>query len=402
MNRNRLPSWINGAIDRVADSPMSPVGRLAAKRLGRASPTGSVPSTRFESRPIRLLIAPVNYSGQGTAWSRSLEAADPRISARSMAVEVPGGFSFDADLIVPVGTYHNDPDWQARQFEAASRATHVLVEAEEPPFGRLMGRSVGRQVDALLTRGVDVAYLAHGTDVRLPSRHAELSEWSYYRDPSVYLPRAEKLAARNIAQVTESGRCAFVSTPDLLLDLPDARWCPVAVDPERWRTARSRRHADTPLRVIHAPSNPILKGTPLILPTLTKLQSEGIITYTLIQGIPSAEMPRVLADADVLLDQFRLGSYGVAACEAMAAGCVVVGQISQQVRERVLEQSGHSLPIVEATPHSLENVLRKLAADPELSARRAAGIDFVMTLHDGRAAAHAMIDHWLSPPRTGK
>src|SRR5690349_8170358 len=99
---------------------MSPIGRLAARRLGAPAPAGAVAATVFDDRPTRVLIAPVNYSGQGREWARALEAADPSISARNMAVDVPGGFAFDADLVVPVGTYHNGAEWQQRQFEAAA------------------------------------------------------------------------------------------------------------------------------------------------------------------------------------------------------------------------------------------------------------------------------------------
>lgn len=393
MNRNSLPAWVNRAIDLVADAPMSPIGKIAARRLGRPAPIGSVPATIFDDKPTRVLIAPVNYSGQGFAWARALESADDAVCARNMAVDVPGGFSFDADLLVPVGTYHNDRDWQQRQFEAAAGSTHVLIEAEEPPFGRLLGRSIGAQAEALTERDVRIGYIAHGTDVRLPSRHAEGSEWSYYRDPSVYLPRAETLASRNIAYLENSGAPLFFSTPDLLLDLPSAEWCPVVIDPLRWAVDRVWPRPAGPLRVVHAPSNPALKGTPLILPILERLEREGIIRLKLIQGIPSARMPAVLAEADVLLDQFRMGSYGVAACEAMAAGCIVVGQISDQVRRTVRERGGQELPVVEATPDSLEGVLRELAADSRLERRSTAGTDFVRAVHDGRFSGQILLQY---------
>lgn len=401
VNRNRLPAWVNRGIDRLADAPMSPLGRLAARRLGRPAPVGTVPATEFSGAPVRVLIAPVNYSGQGTAWARALEAADPEISARNMAIEVPGGFSFQADLVVPVGTYHNDADWQRRQFAAAASATHVLIEAEEPPFGRLFGRSVQRQAAALQDHGVNIAYLAHGTDARLPSRHIAGNPLSYYADEAVYLPRAEQLAARNIKLVTESGRPAFVSTPDLLVDLPHARWCPVVVDQARWAAPeRSDRPVGTPLRVVHAPSVAAYKGTAMVLPILEKLQAEGLIEFRLIQGVPSAEMPGVFATADVMLDQFRAGSYGVAACEAMAAGCLAVGQVSAQVRDAVRSASGLDLPLLEADPESIEDVLRGLAALPSLATHAARSIDFVHHVHDGRMAAQALREHWLAAPET--
>lgn len=399
MNRNSYPVWLNRLIDRIADAPMSPIGRLAARRMGRPLPVGTVPATTFPSKPTRVLIAPVNYSGQGIAWARALEAADPAIAARNMAIDVPGGFSFAADLVVPVGTYHNDPDWQRRQLAAARTATHVLIEAEEPPFGRLLGRSVEAQAEALISAGVDVAFLAHGTDVRLPSRHIRDNPLSYYDDPAVYLPRAEALASRNIALLERSARPLFVSTPDLLVDVPSATWCPVVVDPQRWVAARSEDSpaARRPLRVAHAPSVAATKGTAMIMPVLDRLAAEGVIELSLLQGVSSAEMPAAFAAADVLLDQFRAGSYGVAACEAMAAGCIVVGQVSAQARGVVRDLTGLELPILEAAPDTLEATLRELAGRDDLGALRASSVAFVCEVHDGRASARALIEGWLSP-----
>lgn len=393
VNRNRLPRWVNRTIDAIADHPTSMLGRLAARRFGRPLPAGTVEVTRFAPRGSRVLIAPVNYSGQATAWARALERADPGISARSMAVDVPGGFDFDADLVVPVATFHNDPDWQRRQLEAASTATHVLIEAVEPPFGRLLGRSVTAQSQELRRLGIDVAFLAHGTDVRLPSRHIAGQHLSHYADPTIYAPRAEQLARRNIALLEATGRPLFVSTPDLLIDLPTAHWCPVVVDLSRWTVPRGAR--SVPLRVVHTPSVGTVKGTALILPALERLAAEGVIDLTLVQGVPSQRMPAIMAEADVLLDQFRIGSYGVAACEAMASGCVVVGHVTEHVRAHVEAVAQRPLPIVEATTESLEHVLRELADDADFDALRASGLGFVEAVHDGRLAARVLRDHWI-------
>lgn len=404
VNRNDLPHWTNRIVDHIADSPMSILGRIAAARLGRPVSTESVAVTVFDDREKRLLIAPMNYSGQGRAWALALEASNTSISARNMAVDVPGGFAFDADLVVPVATYHNDSDWQRRQFAAAATATHVLIEAEEPPFGRLAGRSVEAQALALQDKGVDVAYMAHGTDVRLPSTHLKENPWSHYADHEIYAPRAETLAARNIAFLERSERCVFVSTPDLLLDLPDATWCPVAVDPARWATKRTSRAENTPLRVAHAPSVSVVKGTELIMATLESLADEGVISLNLITGVPSAQMPRAFAEADVVIDQMRIGSYGVAAVEAMAAGCVVVGHVSSSVRGLISRQTGADLPIVEATPDTIGDVLRALADEDDLTTRREQGMRFVHHVHDGRRSARVLREQWIDPltPDRGK
>jgi glycosyltransferase involved in cell wall biosynthesis len=150
------------------------------------------------------------------------------------------------------------------------------------------------------------------------------------------------------------------------------------------------------LRVAHAPSVASTKGTALIAPVLSKLEALGVIEYRQITGIPSAQMPEVYWNADVVLDQFRVGSYGVGACEAMAAGCVVVGHVMDDVRDIVGDTTGQRLPVVEATPDTLEAVLRALAEDGEsLRNSRSAGIGFVRQVHDGRLSSSVLTKTWL-------
>lgn len=398
VNRNRLPAPANRAIDWIADHPNGIIGSFAARRYGTPV-AGTAVSTFSLGASTRVLITPVNYSGQATAWAAALEREHPTTSARTASLEVPGGFDFPSDLVIPLAVYHNDHEWQQAQFEAACSATHVLIEAEEPPFGRLLGRSTAAQSAALITSGVDVAFMAHGTDIRLPSRHRAVERWSHYADDRVYAPRAEQLAQRNLALLRASGRPLFVSTPDLLLDLPEAVWCPVVVNPAQWAHPRSPRAPGSPLRVAHAPSVTSTKGTELIMPTLRALEADGVIELALAERIPAAQMPEFFARADVVLDQFRIGSYGVAACEAIAAGCVVVGHVADAVRETVSIETGRDLPIVQADPDSLEQVLRSLG-DPsyDLTAEASRGRTFVETVHDGRVSAERLRRHWIDAP----
>ena len=390
-DRNRWPSVANRVVDWIAEHPTSPLGRLVALRYG--SPPGGTPVSVFSTSDVRLLIAPVNYSGQARAWASAV-AEHLGVGASTMALDVPGGFRFDADLIVPPAVFQVDHDWQRRQFEAvAVGATHLLIEAEEPPFGRLLGRDLLRQVEAIRQRGVDVAFIAHGTDVRSPARHVENEPWSHFHDSRIYTRRLERLTAMNRADLVESGLPVFVSTPDLLLDVPSATWCPVVVDVDRWNTPRVG--GGGPLRVAHAPSVTAVKGTELITQQMERLDKAGEIIWRLVQGVASSDMPMVFAATDVLLDQFRIGSYGVAAVEAMAAGCVVVGHVRPEIRELVSEATGVELPLVEATPDTLESVIHELASDPARVERiREDGRQFVETVHDGRMSA-AILGRWL-------
>ena len=394
MNRNRYPALINKLIDYIADSPAGLIGKIAAKRYGKPSNSATKNVSLLENSQIKVLIAPVNYSGQGYAWARALEEQYSTISAQNFSVHVPGGFDFDTNLLVPVSTYHNDQTWQKLQFESSLNATHFLIEAEEPPFGRLFDRSVSKQVNALIENGVSVAYLAHGTDVRLPSRHIDNFENSYFKDESIYLPRAEEIARRNIKLLQSSNLPIFVSTPDLLSDLPEATWCPVVVDTAKWSNSNKSLSAEQ-IKVIHAPSVAALKGTEQILPVLKSLKEQNFLDFEIIQGVASSEMPAIFSEADVYIDQFKSGSYGVAACEAMSSGCVVIGDVTQEVRDNILLLTGLDLPIIQATPKTLGEVLMGLKNVNNLQKAKRASINFVEYVHSGKYSAEVLYNNWI-------
>lgn len=399
--RNRFPRWLNGAIDYVADHPEGPLGRLAARRLGIPKDGQTTVVSTVADAPCRLLIAPMNYSGQGRLWAAALEKANSSIAARNMAVDVPGGFSFPADLIVPVANYHNSRAWQVAQRDAVANFTHVLIEAEEPLFGRLFSRDVAREFEWLKTNGIDAAFMCHGTDIRLPSRHRESTEWSPYRDPDMYTARLERLASAHRRMIEGTGAPVFVSTPDLLADMPQAAWCPVAVPLARWAMRPPERVAGAPLRVVHVPTSRHVKGSDLIEPVMKALHDEGVISYHSAQGVDSAMMPALYGSADVVLDQFRLGSYGAAACEAMASGRAVVGHVLPEVRQAVLRLTGLDLPVIEATPASLDELLRRLAeTDSEVQTATDEGLGFVRAVHDGAMSASILRSHWLDRAST--
>ncbi|WP_152594791.1 glycosyltransferase [Microbacterium profundi] len=288
--------------------------------------------------------------------------------------------------------------WADAEWEAANQFTHVLVEAERSMFGRKFDRDLAAEIAALKESGVSVAYICHGTDIRQPDRHAQRTPWSPYpEDPRTAALRAD--AEKNLALLRALPLPTFVSTPDLLDDVPWATWCPVVVDPQVFATASAPFAAGTP-RVLHVSSSAVQKGSHYIEPALAPLREDGSIEYDLVSGAPSTAMPGIYAAADIVLDQFRLGSYGVAACEAMAAGRVVVGHVLPSVRTNVRELTGLDLPIVEATPGTLHDVvLHLLHHADESRAIAKAGITFVSTVHAGSASARALIDGWIAKSR---
>ena len=339
----------------------------------------------------RVFIGPANFAGQGFAWARALEREVPSTRAVAFCLTLDGGFEFPSDYEVPAVPYRKNRRWQREQFAyVRENFTHAVIEAGRPLFADLTRLDVFYEADLLDQAGVVTTMLAHGTDIRDVDGHAARFSWSPYHEvPSASLEIMRTNSASYRAGLRRFRGTTLVSTPDLLDDAPYARWCPVTVDPDRWRPEPSRRSEH--VVVAHVPSNGVVKGSQAADAAMEGLSTERGVEYRRLEGVLSQEMPSVLQSADIYLDQFRLGSYGVAAVEAMASGCTVVGNVTSRVRERVRRSTGLELPIVQAEPHEIRDVVASLVASPEdraeISQRSRA---FAKHVHDGRASATAL------------
>lgn len=349
-------------------------------------------TTKVERAARRLLIAPMNSAGQAFAWARAAEKL-PDVSAANFMYRDPSDvFMFRADHEIPTGLFVTSRRWQRTQRRSVETGfTHVIVESGRHIFGT--DGTVLAQIDRLQQRGVEVALLWHGSDIRIPSEHARRERDSPFLKGDY--PEQQKLEDNTVANhrlIRESGLPVYVSTPDLLSFVPEATWLPVVVDVPRWEAAAAfpALTRSKPV-VVHAPSRSSLKGSALITEVVRALHGEGVIEYREITGVPSERMPEVYGDADVVLDQFVLGIYGVAACEALAAGRLVVSHVGDDVRAEVLSRTGLALPIVQARADELEMVLRQVAAHPDRFVDNvAAGLAFVRAVHDGRRSAEVL------------
>jgi hypothetical protein len=336
-------------------------------------------------------VGPANFAGQGWQWARAVERELPGVGAEAYAF-VKGALDFPADYGVPVMMYSKSREWQEQQERhVLASYTHVLVEAERPILGTRYGSTCDGELPVLRAGGLQVGFIAHGSDVRIPSRHVQENDWSPFVDSSwEVVPVLERNASQNVEMLARYDGHLFVSTPDLLDYVPRATWCPVIIEPRVWATEKGAMERRVPI-VVHAPSNDRIKGSDLVDSIVQGLADRGVVEYRRIVRVPPEMMPAVYRDADIVLDQFRIGSYGVAACEGMAAGRVVIGHVTPSVRRAVWEFTGLDLPIVEATPNTLEEVVLGLLEGRTDAARTAsAGAEFVAEVHNGRRSAHVL------------
>lgn len=79
------------------------------------------------------------------------------------------------------------------------------------------------------------------------------------------------------------------------------------------------------IKILHAPSNPFVKGTPLVRAAIKKLQMEGYdFEYVELQKMPNEVVLEHLKSSHIVLNQFYAFVPGIFGIEAMANHCAVL------------------------------------------------------------------------------
>ena len=158
-----------------------------------------------------------------------------------------------------------------------------------------------------------------------------------------------------------------------------------SVDPRHWQPTSSTSRDDEPFTIVHAPSDRVVKGTKYVLKAVQQLQAEGMpLELILIENMAHSEARRAYERADLLIDQLLAGWYGVLAVELMALGKPVICYIREADLSFIPDQMRADLPIINATPTSLYDVLKEwlTVRRHELPERGRRGREYVERWHD--------------------
>lgn len=189
----------------------------------------------------------------------------------------------------------------------------------------------------------------------------------------------------------------FVVNPELAHYVPGACFLPYAnIDVEAfepyWPRTKGR------IFILHAPTDPGIKGTPLILQALENLKKRWPIDVLLVQKKPHPQALQLYAQADLVIDQLLAGWYGGFAVETMALGKPVACYLRDGDFDCLPPVMRRELPLCRVHPHTLEEDLERILEQrdhwPEWGERSRA---FVLRWHHPRRIAQAMIQAYRHP-----
>jgi len=346
-----------------------------------------------------VLIGATNSAGQANSWAHALRNAGRGAQSLQIVKDQTNTW-FHADR-----TIQRD-QWKKLEFrkqlfkEITSSNSSVLLESLRPLFAlnqpSLFTAQEGlNDLIDLWRAGLKVAVVFHGSDIRDQLHHAKMDEFSPYRNPvdpvKFEAVRVRADQTRLIARKLNRHRIKqFITTPDLLHELPDATWLPAVIDIAKFETSTAIKSSSGPLKVLFLPSNGWLKSEHLVTPILEKLAKEGVIELVAKGPVSNAQMPTLIESADLVIDRFD-GVVGVASIEAMAAKRLVIANVAPWIYNR----AEVTPPVIHATPATLEEKLREIAGSNFNHQQiTQAGFEYVNKWHDGKESA-IRLNHWL-------
>ncbi len=188
------------------------------------------------------------------------------------------------------------------------------------------GFCLDREIDYkfLKGKGIKIVTIFLGTDIRSHKLTLDYHKKNMFDVGSNYILQNIEASEERVKRV------AYLADKysDLIFNHPKDQMCYLKskqlLMPYMYQLSKMCSNKDkfinmNMIKIVHASSNPIIKGTPLIRAAIAKLRNEGYtFEYTELFNTPNSEVLDILSKSHILLNEFYAFVPGVLAIEAMA------------------------------------------------------------------------------------
>lgn len=196
----------------------------------------------------------------------------------------------------------------------------------------------------------------------------------------------DALRERKIRKASKYASAIFAVNPDLLWVLPKhARFLPYSI--ASWgKLSPAPYRIDQKIKVVHAPTNRVVKGSKYILAALDLLKKKyQNLEVILLESVPNHRALEVYKQAHLIIDQVMIGWYGALAVEAMKLGKPVAVNIREEDLRFIPSQMAQDLKkaIIQITPTTIVAALETFLQNPSLLVEKhEAALDYVNVWHN--------------------
>lgn len=204
----------------------------------------------------------------------------------------------------------------------------------------------------------------------------------------------DRIKEKRIAKFKKFHASFFSLNPDLMHFLPeDTIFLPYTIS--SWdsikqadNTVEKRRI----LRVVHAPTDRVVKGTESIIRAVGAINNRrpSSVELVLVENMPNSEAIKEYRNADIVVDQLRIGWYGGFAVEVMKMGKPVIAYINEKDLRFIPREMARDCKesIINANEFNIEEVLSRYVEDrKQLIIKGEAQMEYVNKWHNPKYVA---------------
>jgi len=285
---------------------------------------------------------------------------------------------------------------RARGFVYVGGAGFLESHHDEREFEFSFVRSRGRRIVCYFT----------GTDIRSPKQMAELARATGRDnigtmlatiDPAFASDDFDEVRRRRSAVASEYADVIFTAAEDQrsYFTRPTQPFRYFLPDDQFVDSDEKYEEADRVL-VVHAPSNPVLKGTPAVRAAIERLQAvRDDFDYLELTGVSNEQITAALTKAHVVLNQFYALMPGVLGIEALAHRCVLLTSADPTI-ETDLPPGAAEAWVVTGIGEIERNLAQVLDDRARMSEQARRGHDWAKA-HASASASSAAVREVLDP-----
>lgn len=336
---------------------------------------------------MRILQAPINVAGQPLVLSR----AQRQLGYKSDLMIFKNDFSKrESDINLKID---EEKSSFKRIFKFLGNFCYCLVNYDIFHFH--YGKSLlpyNWDLPILRLFGKKIVMQYWGTDIIQFDIAVTRSEYSKEEIQEVFHRQDDDKKRVQIAQMEKKVDVTVVSDYALSIYSPKSKIIPIALDLQKIEFVGVKTEPHR-LKIVHAPSNRLVKGTDHIVKILEKLQSDGVgFELIMVENKSNTEAMEIYKNADLIIDDIMQGPYGILCMEALALGKPVMCHI-----DKALASHYSGLPIINVNPRNLYQEVKKILEDVDLRVKLShEGREYMEVNHDIMKTAQRFIELYKS------
>ena len=175
------------------------------------------------------------------------------------------------------------------------------------------------------------------------------------------------------------GRCEVINTyADIIYSRPSDQKSylknplpmPIIIPESKFYYSKNKYSNLKKVRILHAPSNPIVKGTPLVRAAIAKLRKDELLfDYVEIIDETNENILDAMKESHIVIDQMYSFVPGMIGFEALAAKCVLITRSSPSLDESFPPDAENAW--ISCEPFELYEKLKSLVSNPKIIEKQA-------------------------------